>query len=258
MKAIKIVLFAGFILGWNICNAQTITGIKSGEKLTYVASYYMSSLWTDLAEFSMEVNTVTSKNKELYHLKCMASTYTSWDSYFKIRDSYQSWVDVNSFKPLMHKRDILEGSYSKSVKYVFKWSSLLVNHTSRRKSDPERTGDIKITAETTDIVSLIYKVRYMDFKSMKPGEVFPVTILFDHKLHKVNIKYHGIESIKNDFQGRSNCYRLSIMMDENNEVIKKETNGIWITEDSNRIPVLIKAEIPVGSVQIRLVNVTGI
>jgi hypothetical protein len=44
----------------------------------------------------------------------------------------------------------------------------------------------------------------------------------------------------------------------NKALTNKESNNIWLTADKNKIPVQIKAEIPVGSIQVRLVEAKGI
>jgi hypothetical protein len=38
----------------------------------------------------------------------------------------------------------------------------------------------------------------------------------------------------------------------------KSTNNIWLTADKNRVPVYIKADIPVGSIQVRLIEASGL
>jgi hypothetical protein len=58
--------------------------VKSGEKFVYAASYNMSGLMTQLAQVTMETETVKTSKNTLLHLSCEATTYSKWDSYFKI------------------------------------------------------------------------------------------------------------------------------------------------------------------------------
>ena len=111
-------LFMLFCMSISI-EAQVVknTAFKAGESLKFVASYNMSSLWTDLAEITMDVSKIKTSSQSLYRLKCAATTYQAWDSYFKIRDLYESYVSMESVKPFLFKRSIDEGGYKKNIKY---------------------------------------------------------------------------------------------------------------------------------------------
>jgi hypothetical protein len=259
MKKIAI-LFICFIAFLSLSNAQTVqnNSFKSGEKLKFVASYYMSSLWADLAEISMDVSDMKTSTQDLYRLKCTASTYQSWDSYFKIRDLYESYVDKVTVKPYLFKRSVEEGTYKKNAKYVYKWKSGIVSATIQRMTDPEYKMDIDIAPNTYDIVSLIYLIRTMDFSKKKIGDIIKTKVMFDEKEEVVTIKYAGIETINVANYGKKQCYKLSISLKDDKVLKGKDSNNVWFTADKNMIPVLIKAEIPVGSVQIRLVEMAGL
>ena len=143
-------------------NSQTI---KSGEKLVYAGSYNMSGLMTQLAQVTMSTeNLATAKNNYL-HLSCELSTYSKWDSFFKIRDIYESYVNPLNLKPSLYKRSIDEGGWTKKEKYVFKGTT--VNSTSKRKNSPETQKTFTIGASTQDVISLLYKVRTMDLSKFK-------------------------------------------------------------------------------------------
>lgn len=241
-------------------DAQVIknTSFQSGEKLQFVASYYMSSLRADLAEISMEVSDMKTSTQDLYRLKCTASTYQSWDSYFKIRDLYESYVDKVTVKPYLFKRSVEEGTYRKNAKYVYKWKSGIVSATIQRMTDPEYKMDIDVAPNTYDIVSVIYLLRTMDFSKKKVGEITKIKVMFDEKEEIVTIKYAGTETINVAKYGKKQCYKLSISLKDDTVLKGKDSNNVWFTADKNMVPVLIKAEIPVGSVQIRLVEMTGL
>ncbi len=243
-----------------ICNSQKIqnNAFQSGESLRFIASYYMSSLWADLAEINMEVSTIKTSSQELYRLKCTAATFESWDSYFKIRDLYESYVDKESVKPYLFKRSIDEGGYKKNIKYIYKWNSGLVNATVQRKTDAEQKFNVSISNETFDLVSVLYMIRNIDFRTKKPGDIIKIKVLIDAKEEIVSVKYSGIEVINVVNYGKKSCYKLSISLKDEKILKGKDMNNIWLTADKNMVPVLIKAEIPVGSIQVRLVEMKGL
>ena len=78
---------------------------KSGEHLSYQASYNMSGVLTTFAEVNMTVGTVKTSKSSYLHLKCTANTYKKWDSFFKIRDLYEAYVSPYTITPAVYKRD---------------------------------------------------------------------------------------------------------------------------------------------------------
>ena len=79
-------------------NAQNYA-VGNNEKLVYTASYNMSGILNDIAQVTMETSTVKTSSATLLRLKCTATTFSKWDSFFKIRDLYESYVSSSSITP---------------------------------------------------------------------------------------------------------------------------------------------------------------
>lgn len=88
-------------------SAQNKT-IAAGEKLVFSATYNMSGILNEIAQVTMETSEVKTSKSTLLKLKCTAATYSKWDSFFKIRDLYESYVNPSSLKPYLYNRDIYE------------------------------------------------------------------------------------------------------------------------------------------------------
>ena len=236
----------------------TITGIaqiKSGERLVFSGAYNMSGIMTPLAQVTLQTSTTATAKNTYLHLSCEAATYSKWDSFFKIRDVYESYVNPTTFVPSLYKRSINEGGYTKTEKYVFKGNN--VTSTAKRKNKPETIKNFKINNGTQDIVSLIYKLRTLDLASMKSGQTKSFVVVFDEKEIPVSIKFMGLESVSAGNLGNKNCYKLAIAAKTN--VLKgADKNLIWLTADANKIPALIKFSIKVGVGQLTLTSATGI
>lgn len=229
--------------------------IPSGEKLVYAGSYNMSGLMTHLAQVTMSTETVTTAKNSYLHLNCELSTFSKWDKFFKIRDIYESYVNPVTLKPSLYKRSIDEGGYTKKEKYTFKGNA--VTSTTKKRKQPETTKKFTIGAATQDVVSLLYKVRAIDFTKLKAGQTKSFTIVFDEKEIPVTLKYMGTETVKAGNLGDKNCYKLSI--GAKTDALKgKDKNLIWLTADAKKVPALMKFSIPVGTGQLVLTSATGI
>ncbi len=240
-----------------LCSTLSFAQIKPNEKLVYAASYNMGGLLTQLAQVTMETEKMSTSKKDFLHLSCQASTFSKWDSFFKIRDLYESYVDPITLRPSLYKRSILEGNYTKVEKYIFKPDGKTVMTTARIMKRPETQKTMTIGNATQDAISILYKMRTVDFSKLKVGQAKVFTIFFDEKEYPVTFKMMGKETIKAGNLGEKECYILSIAA-KTKALKGKDKNLIWITTDGKRIPAQIKFSITVGTGQLTLSNATGI
>ncbi len=253
----KIFFVLAFFTVTNMTYGQVNEAVKSGERLIYAGSYNMSGLMTQLAQITMSTETVKTSKSTLLHLSCEATTYSKWDSFFKIRDLYESYVDPSTLRPSLYKRDIFEGGYTKREKYIFKNDRQTIVSTVNKKNKPEVVRSFQIGGSTQDIVSLIYKLRTVDFSKFKTGQTHSFVVVFDEKQMNVSAKYMGKETVSAGNLGKKECYKISIAA--KTQVLKgTDKNIIWRTADESKVPALIKFSIPVGTGQLTLTNASGL
>lgn len=253
----KLFFVLAFFTITNMTYSQVNKAVKSGERLIYAGSYNMSGLMTQLAQITMSTETVRTSKSTLLHLSCEATTYSKWDSFFKIRDLYESYVDPITLRPSLYKRDIFEGGYTKREKYIFKSDRKTIVSTVNKKNMPEAVRSFQVGGTTQDIVSLIYKLRTVDFSKFKTGQTHSFVVVFDEKQMNVSAKYMGKETISAGNLGKKECYKISIAA--KTQVLKgTDKNIIWLTADESKVPALIKFSIPVGTGQLTLTNASGL
>jgi hypothetical protein len=238
-------------------NSLTSNGqaIKSGEKLVFTGSYNMSGLMTQLAQVTMSTETLATAKNSYLHLSCELSTYSKWDSFFKIRDIYESYVNPQTLRPSLYKRSIDEGGWTKKEKYAFKGNT--VNSTAKKRNKPETHKTFTIGASTQDVISMFYKVRTVDFSKFKEGQTQTLMIVFDEKQVPVTLKYMGKETVSAGNLGKKECYKISIGA-KTDALRGKDKNLIWLTADAKKVPTLLKFSIPVGTGQLALTSASGI
>ncbi|RZJ25967.1 MAG: DUF3108 domain-containing protein [Flavobacterium sp.] len=246
----KLILAVCFLVAFQSGFSQ----IKSGEKLVYAASYNMAGMMTQLAQVKLETNTVKTSKSNYLHLSCEAVTFSKWDSFFKIRDLYESYVNPLNLKPAMYKRDIDEGGFKKKEKYVFKGNTVAA--TIKKRNYPESQKNFSIGANTQDVVSILYKLRTINFAAYKPGQTVGFTIVFDAKEIPVVVKFMGKENVDAGNLGAKDCYKVSISA-KTDALKGRDKNLIWLTADAAKIPALIRFSIPVGTGQLTLKTASG-
>lgn len=241
-------------------NAQNNT-IPAGEKLVFTASYNMSGLMSDFAQVTMETAEIKTSKATLLRLRCRARTFSKWDGYFKINDTYESYVNPSSLKPYLHKREINEGGYYKKMQYNFQRSSNSVKSVKTKKRKDGKFWDEKktlsINSKTNDIVTTIYYIRNLDIHKATIGKSDNFTILFDNVETNMKLTLIGKETITTKI-GKKECYKLSISLTDNDLLSGKNNNLLWLTADANKIPVYAKFKVPVGNGELKIESAAGL
>lgn len=246
-----------FILSLIIISLWANAQIKPNETLVFAGSYEVSGMMTNIAQVTMQTETMNTSKKSYLHLSLEMATFTKWDTFFKIRDLYESYVDPKTLKPSLYKRNIFEGGYYKTEKYSFQPNGKTVISVTKKMKKPEVSKTFNIGPSTVDVVSMIYKLRTVDFSKLKVGQALSYVIVFDSKEFPVSVKLLGKETVHAGNLGKKECYKLAIGA-KTNKLKGTDKNLIWLTTDAKHIPCMIKFSIPVGVGQLTLSKATGI
>ena len=222
------------------------TAFKQGEKLKYRVTYG----FMDAGEAVIELRSTTKKgaNRALHHAKGTGRTLGGFNSFYAVHDVYQSYIDKKSMMPWYFKRDVNEGGYKINQYYTFKQNHSKVNNGKK---------DYKIKMGTQDMISCFYRARTLNMNNMKKGKTFTFDVFMDNEIFKLKIKYVKTEVIKIR-KGKFKCHKFVPVMQTGRYFENEEDVQFWITADKNKIPVLVKAKIPVGTVKLHLVEWSGL
>jgi hypothetical protein len=248
----KIICLLALLLSFQI-HAQN-DAFTFGENLTFSASYNMSGVLTDVAQVKMETSKLNTNSGELMRLKVTATSYSSFDSFFKIRDLYESYVNPKTVKPYLYNREIDEGGHYKYVKYNFDYNTRTVKALLRKKS---KNFDNRFSNNTRDIISTLYYLRTLDINKAPIGASDTFTVLFDNKEVKCSFKLLAKETI-NTAIGNKLCYKLAINVSGTSIFKGNNDNLIWLTADENKIPVYAKFKIAVGNGELKIKSASGL
>ncbi|REJ82951.1 MAG: DUF3108 domain-containing protein [Bacteroidetes bacterium] len=215
---------------------------KPGEILDFRIHYG----FVDAGVATLEVKKETQKigGRDCYHVIGTGRSVGAFDWFFKVRDRYESVIDMHSMIPWLFIRRISEGGYVKNQNVSF-------NHF--KDSATSEKATIAIPEYTQDLISAFYYARTLDFSNAKEGDVFPITGYLDDEIIPLNLKVLGRETIKSK-KGSFKCVKLRPMLQEGRVFKEQESMTIWVSDDKNRIPVRVQTDILVGSIKMDLVN----
>ncbi|MBN4071002.1 DUF3108 domain-containing protein [Crocinitomix catalasitica] len=224
-----------------------IKAFKPGEKLRYRMSYGIF----DAGEVTLEVMPTKRKVKgrDLWRVRGIGRTISAFEWFYKVYDRYESYIDVNGMFPWVFVRRVNEGGYKISQDYTFLQHKNQVDNGEGKKFD---TPDM-----AQDMLSAFYYARTLDFNKAKVNQKFLINIFMDDEIYPAEIKYKGRELIKVR-KGKFICHKFSPVVQAGRVFNHEDDLTIWITADENKIPILAKAKIKVGSIRMHLVEWEGV
>ena len=226
-----------------------------GEEITYKLYYNWNFVWLAAGEVVFNVSERDGK----YHISATGRTYKTYEWFFKVRDQYDSYLDKETLLPSTSIRDVHEGGYRLYDKVDFDQDrNLAISERGKTKYETE-TKEYSLDGCMHDVLSVVYYTRNLDFERYDEGQEFPVKIFMDKEVWPLKVKYKGKEESKKiRGQGKFKTIKFSPEVIEG-EVFKADTEmNIWVSDDGNRIPLLIESPVSVGSVKAVLKNYKGL
>ncbi|RKR10522.1 uncharacterized protein DUF3108 [Flavobacterium sp. 90] len=204
---------------------------------------------------TLEIKDATINNKKVHH--AIGKGYTTGMSklFFKVEDLYESYFDKENGVPYRYVRKIDEGGYTKNQEGFFNQAEnrVLVKDYKR---NTEKT--IVITDNVQDIVSSFYYLRnHPNIDKLKSGEAITIDMFFDDEITKFKLKYVGRQDITTKF-GTVSTMVFKPLVQTGRVFKEKESLTLWITDDDNKVPIRIKADLAVGSLKADLDEYKGL
>ena len=229
-----------------------------GEVITYKAYYNWSFIWLTAGEVEFKVMSKKYEGRDVYHLYSYGASYKSYDWIFKLREKYQAYVDTETLMPLWYERDVYEGGYTAFEDYKFDYRNNLIHTYVQKGSNPGVDGSLPLTPCLFDIITAVYYFRSVDFNKYKPGDKIPLNMILDSESYNLSMRYLGKEEVKTRDKKKYKCLKFAIQLVEGTVFKGDEDAIIWVTDDANKVPVIVEAQILVGSVKAILNEAKGL
>lgn len=231
---------------------------NAGEVITYRAVYNWGFIWINAGDVEFRVDDTLYQGKSALHLKSTGWSLKKYDWIFKVRDRFESIVNPQTLKPFWFERDTYEGGYKAFNRYNFDYAQQMLDVVSHNSDRPYKKEVLPLKTCTFDVLSAIYFCRTLDFNSFSKDEKIPLTMAIDNEIFDLFIRYKGKEQLKTRDGEVFNTIRFSVLLVKGTIFKGGEDMEIWVTDDANRIPVLVEAKILVGSVKAVLSGVEGL
>lgn len=223
---------------------QTTRPFMVGERLTYEVS------WLNLpaAIAVMEVAPTEGREGTSSTAKLIGAVQSTpiLTKFFPVDNRVESELDLVTLTPehLIFRRR--EGKKKEDIEYTFHQKKGTV--TAVRGGTTE---SLSIPMGTHDIISCLYYTRAVLLP--KPGISLKMNVYHDMKNRPVEVRVEGIETLEGNW-GTVETVRVRVIMPFHGLFMNKGDIHVWVTNDTRKTPVRMKAKVVLGAIVADLID----
>lgn len=222
--------------------------VQAGEKLNFKVFYNLSALWVAAGEANFTTRQESLNGHTVFHIIGDGQTYKSYDWIYRVRDKYETYIDVQTMLPLKFVRNVDEGGTKFSNNVTF-------DQQQKKAYSNKKTFDVPQCVQ--DVLSAIYYARNIDYSKYKPGAKIPFNMFLDDKVYNLYIRYVGKEKIKTRY-GTFNAIKISPLLIKGTIFKGGEKMIVWVSDDNNHIPLRVDSPILVGSIKVDMMGYSNL
>lgn len=248
----KICILLCIVLSTSVFAQKRNPAYKSGEWLKFRIHYgFLNASYATLQLSTDKIDSIP-----VYHVVGKGKTTGFASIFFKVDDTFESYFDRYDGKPYRFIRKTNEGGYTKDIEIDFNYDDDKAILTDNKSGNVQ---DFSVHNNVQDLLSAAYHLRNRyEIDDFEVGESINMDMLFDDDgIFKFKLKFLGKEVIRTKF-GKVECLKFRPLVQSGRVFKEKESLTLWVSNDLNKIPVRIKADLAVGSLKADLDAFNGL
>lgn len=219
------------------------TSFKPGEWLKFRIHYGI----LNASYATLHLTEDNLNGTPVYHVVGRGQTTGFASIFFKVDDTYESYFGIEDGKPYRFIRKIDEGGYTKDIEIQF-------DHQADRAVLHDKEAQKKMQFDThesiQDLISAFYYLRkFYEADELVVGNSIELDLLYDDDgIFKFRLKYLGKEVLRTKF-GKVECLKFRPYVQSGRVFKEQESLSLWVSNDRNKIPIRIEADLMVGSIK---------
>jgi hypothetical protein len=177
---------------------------------------------------------------QTWHFRASAHTVSPVRTLFAIDDQFDSYTDTTSLESRQYETHLNE----MGLKIEQPWRFIPQGQTPRAPG-----AAVIVLPGTRDPLGALYSLRAVDWQ--RTPEVR--TPVYDgHNLYEMRAKMEASNEAVTTPAGTFSAARISIQVFQREKEVPGVSFAVWLTRDSAHTPVVMKAEMPFGSLRVEM------
>lgn len=199
------------------------------------------------------------KGKNAYRCSLTTQGISRMNSIYPMNDTLMCYA-TTSLTPLYFRKGAREGRrYTvDEVWYTYPQGKSHIN-TRRQNNDGISTYHNHTSSECfTDMLNLFLRARSIDFSKWKKGKSMMLKAADGRGMKNAMLTYNGRETVKTDDGKRWKTIKLDFSLYEQKKSRYKKIATLFVSDDSNHLPVRIDLNMNFGSAKAFLISSKGL
>lgn len=233
---------------------------QKGEYLEYNVYYSFVHAGTAIMQVDQDLHHIANQSCYKLHVKGVSNNALKLFG-MSVCNSWESYLDVKQLRPVQFFSHIQENNYTREEHICFDYQT---NEATIRASDSDnkmesKTSSCPITHTVKDFVSGYYALRNIDVNKLKTGDKLSLDILHENQVYQnIEIAFLG-KAILATKLGKIATLVFAPMVPTDHTIFSGERPvEVFISDDENKIPIKLKANLVIGGVEIELTNYKGL
>ncbi len=228
------------------------SAFKPGEWLKFRIHYGI----LNASYATLHLTSDTIRGVPVYHVKGRGTTTGFASLFFKVDDTYESYFGREDGRPYRFIRKIYEGGYTRDVEINFDYDKGIAHYHDKKNQEKMR---FEIENSIQDLISAFYFLRNnYEVSDLVVGESLQLDMLYDDDgIFRFRLKYLGKEVLKTKY-GKVECLKFRPYVQSGRVFKEEESISLWVSNDRNKVPVRIQADLVVGSIRADLDGYNGL
>ncbi|OGS11341.1 MAG: hypothetical protein A2234_10800 [Elusimicrobia bacterium RIFOXYA2_FULL_58_8] len=196
-------------------------------------------------------NVVDIASRPAWHIVSGAKSSSFINNFYKVNDRNESWMDTETYNSYGYYKKLSEGKYFFNEWVIFDLpGAKYYGQKMNRKREVSQFEGV-LGHPVNDMLSAIFRLRVMKLETGGSVEIDVNT----KKNWRLVIKTGKKEKIETPY-GKKKCLQVEPMAGEEGLFVAKAGKRmlVWITDDELKLPMVLKAEIFIGSITAKLVR----
>lgn len=224
---------------------------QRGEKITFRVfydSYITGNVNAGIASLEIKPENEIIAGRNTMNVVGLGRTKGAFNFFFRVVNRYETYLDEEAIVPLLFIRRINEGGYKKSQDVVFnQFENIAISNT----------ATVPVIPNVQDIISAFYYLRTYDYDDAEVGDIYDVSFFLDDTVYVSRVVFDGREEV-NTRLGNFRTLRFKPQVLSGDVFSQPYPMTLWISDDKNKIPVMVQSGIIVGSVKMELIEYSGL
>lgn len=261
-KTTSIIVFILLLLGLQSANAQcklTNRAFARGENIQYDLYFNFGIIRARAGSGSLTVTEANYRGINSLKSVMMLNTSGLAGNIYTVNDTLTSYIDKD-LRPMLFTKEAFEGSDYSVERQSYTYNGDIISIRSLRNFNGKEVFDEVFTTEECayDYLSVLSLIRNMDFTGMKPGESKYIQFISGRKPVNMYVNYQGISKVRANNGKTYEVVNITMTILDDAFTNQKEALKASLTNDQNRIPVIIDTSLNIGSVRAIMKSVTGL